>query len=66
MLFVLSMESNKFWSKIKEIDDSDKTRLKLKMEIQKDIPNLLNKIEATFNSLEEDLSLLSYDDKSLM
>lgn len=33
ILFVLSMESKKFWSKIKEIDDSDKTRLKLKMEI---------------------------------
>lgn len=66
MLFVLSVESNKFWSKIKEIDDSDKTRLKLKMEIQEDIPNLLNKIEVAFNSLEDDLSLLSRNDKSLI
>lgn len=66
MLFVLSVESNKFWSKIKEIDDSAKTRLKLKMEIQEDIPNLLSKIEDTFNSLENELSKLSHDDKSLI
>lgn len=36
------------------------------MEIQKDIPNLSNRIEATFNSLEDDLLLLSCNDKSLI
>lgn len=65
MLFALEQSMENYWRRLENIDNNDKTDLKIKIDSETDIQTLLENIAESFKKLEDFLSFMAESDENL-